>query len=124
MFTHGIRFEVAQDALGALLAHWFEAAAHALDAANPDPACLAEIEAEQRKLRSLRHDLDSCDAAQNRGCDCRARAAGEAALFPRVSCAAGIHCLPQIPIAADTGWGTATADNPNPCRPDFRTFSR
>lgn len=27
--THGIRFEVAQDVLGALLAHWSEAAAEA-----------------------------------------------------------------------------------------------
>jgi hypothetical protein len=63
-FTHGIRYEVAQDVLGALLAHWAEAAAQALDAVNPDPAHLAEIEAEQRKLRSLRHDLDPRDAAQ------------------------------------------------------------
>lgn len=37
MFTHGIRLEVAQDVLGALLAHWSEAAAQALDATNPDP---------------------------------------------------------------------------------------
>ncbi len=49
-FTHGIRLEVAQDVLGALLAHWSEAAAQALDAANPDLGRLAEIEAEQRKL--------------------------------------------------------------------------
>jgi hypothetical protein len=56
-FTHGIRFEVAQDVLGALLAHWSEAAAQALDAANPDPGRLAEIEAEQRKLRTLRHEI-------------------------------------------------------------------
>lgn len=67
MFTHGIRLEVAQDVLGALLAHWSEAAAAALDAANPDPGRLAEIEAEQRKLRSLRHDLDPRDAAQRPG---------------------------------------------------------
>jgi len=65
-FTHGIRFEVAQDVLGALLAHWSEAATQALDAVNPDPACLAEIEAEQRKLRCLRHDLDPRDVAQMR----------------------------------------------------------
>ncbi|MEO6278193.1 hypothetical protein [Roseateles sp.] len=63
-FTHGIRLEVAQDVLGALLAHWSEAAAQALDAANPDSGRLAEIEAEQRKLRSLRHDLDPRDAVQ------------------------------------------------------------
>lgn len=31
MFTRGIRSEVAQDVLGALLAHWSEAAAQALD---------------------------------------------------------------------------------------------
>ncbi len=64
MFTHGIRFEVAQDLLDARLSHWSEAAARVLDAANPDFARLAEIEAEQRKLRSLRHDLDPRDAAQ------------------------------------------------------------
>ena len=63
-FTRGLRQGVAQDVLGALIAHWSEAAAQALDAANPDPARLAEIEAEQRKLRSLRHDLDPRDAAQ------------------------------------------------------------
>jgi hypothetical protein len=63
-FTHGIRLEVAQDVLGALLAHWSEAAAQALAAANPDPGRLAEIEAEQRKLRNLRADLDLRDAAQ------------------------------------------------------------
>ena len=64
MFTRGIRFEVAQDVLGALVAHWSEAAAGALDAANPDPGRLAEIEAKQRKLRNLRADLDPHDAAQ------------------------------------------------------------
>jgi hypothetical protein len=63
-FTHGIRLEVAQDVLGALLAHWSEAAAQALDAAKPDPGRLAEIEAEQRKLRNLRADLDPRDTAQ------------------------------------------------------------
>ena len=36
MFTHGIRFEVAQDVLGVLFAHWAKAAAKARDAANPD----------------------------------------------------------------------------------------
>ncbi|NMG72661.1 hypothetical protein [Parazoarcus communis] len=64
MFTHGIRFEVAQDVLGTLLAHWSEAAAQAQDAANPDPGRLAEIEAEQRKLRNLLHALDPRDMAQ------------------------------------------------------------
>jgi DNA-binding MurR/RpiR family transcriptional regulator len=39
-------------------------AAQALDAANPDPGQLAEIEAEQHKLRSLRHDLDPADLAR------------------------------------------------------------
>ena len=62
--TRGLRLEVAQDVLGALLAHCSEAAAAAFDAANPDPGRLAEIEAEQRKLRTLRHDLDPRDAAQ------------------------------------------------------------
>ncbi|MEX8503833.1 MAG: RHS repeat-associated core domain-containing protein [Leptothrix ochracea] len=42
-FTHGIRLEVAQDVLGALLAHWSEAAAQAQDAANPDLGRLASV---------------------------------------------------------------------------------
>lgn len=40
------------------------AAAQAFDAANPDLGRLAEIEAEQRKLRNLRADLNPRDAAQ------------------------------------------------------------
>jgi len=64
MFTRGIRFEVAQDVLGALIAHWAEAAAQVRDAANPDASRLATIQAEQRKLRILRDVLDPHDAAQ------------------------------------------------------------
>jgi len=55
-FTRGIRFEVAQDVLGALLAHWSEAAAQALDAANLGLGRLAEMrDRVARKLRSLHH---------------------------------------------------------------------
>ena len=64
MFTRGIRFEVAQDVLGALIAHWAEAAAQVRDAANPDASRLVTIQAEQRKLRILRDVLDPHDAAQ------------------------------------------------------------
>lgn len=60
----GVRFEVAQDVLGALMAHWAEAAAQVRDAANPDAEHLAAIEAEQRKLRTLRDELDPTDLAQ------------------------------------------------------------
>lgn len=63
-FTRGLRFEVAQDVLGALLAHWAEAAADALESAEADPARLAEIERQQRKYRNLRADLDPRDAVQ------------------------------------------------------------
>ena len=63
-FTRGIRFEVVQDVLGAVIAHWSEMAAQARDAANPDADYLAAIQAEQRKLRNLRADLDPRDAAQ------------------------------------------------------------
>ena len=45
-FTQGIRFEVAQDVLGAVIAHWSEMAAQARDAANPDADHLAAIQAE------------------------------------------------------------------------------
>lgn len=64
MFTQGIRFEVAQDVLGALIAHWSASAAEVRDDPQTDPARLAEIEREQRKLRNLRHELDPRDAAQ------------------------------------------------------------
>ena len=64
MFKRGIRFAVAQDALGALIAHWSALAAEALDGVNPDPGRLAEIEAEPRKYRNLLHSLDPRDAAQ------------------------------------------------------------
>ena len=63
-FTHGIRFEVAQDVRGALIAHWTEAAAKVRDAADPDASRLSTIQAEQRKLRILRDELDPDDAAQ------------------------------------------------------------
>ena len=70
MFTRGIRFEVAQDVLGAVIAHWAEAAAQVRDAANPDADHLAAILAEQRKLRIPRDELDPADFAQGemRGC--------------------------------------------------------
>lgn len=64
MFTRGLRLEVAQDVLGALIAHGAEAAARERDAAKPDPGRLAGIEAEQRKWRELRDSLDARDAAQ------------------------------------------------------------
>lgn len=63
-FTRGIRFEVAQDVLGALIAHWSAQAAEVRDAANPDVSRLAAIQAEQRKLRILRDELDPHDLAQ------------------------------------------------------------
>ncbi|MCE1187119.1 MAG: hypothetical protein LWW92_16130, partial [Rhodocyclales bacterium] len=82
LFTRGIRFEVAQDVLGAVIAHWAEAAAQARDAANPDAGHLAAIQAEQRKLRTLR--MTSTPAVRNR----RARASGPEALCSCVSPAA------------------------------------
>jgi hypothetical protein len=55
-FTRGIRFEVAKDVLAAVIVHWAEVAGQALDAANPDADYLAAIQAEQRKLRTLRDE--------------------------------------------------------------------
>lgn len=63
-FTRCIRLEVAQDVLGAVIAHWSEIAGQARDAANPDADHLAAIQAEQRKLRILRDKLDPADLAQ------------------------------------------------------------
>lgn len=63
-FTRCIRLEVAQDVLGAVIAHWSEAAAQVRDAANPDADHLAAIQSEQCKLRALRDELDSHDLAQ------------------------------------------------------------
>ena len=48
----------------AVIAHWAEAAAQVRDAANPAASRLAAIQAEQRKLRLLRDELDPDDAAQ------------------------------------------------------------
>ena len=62
-FIRSIRFEVAQDVLGAVIAHWSAQAAEVRDAANPDASRLATIQAEQRKLRTLRDELDPHDAA-------------------------------------------------------------
>lgn len=62
-FTRGIRLEVAQDVLGAVIAHWSAQAAEVRDAANLDASRLAAIQAEQCKLHLLRDELDPDDAA-------------------------------------------------------------
>lgn len=64
MFRAGIRHEVAQDVLGALIAHAAHELAQARQAQTPDPARIAAIEAEQRQWRDRRAALDHRDAAQ------------------------------------------------------------
>jgi hypothetical protein len=64
MFKTGIRHEVAQDVLGALIAHAAHELARAREATNPDPARIAAIGAEQRQWRDRREALDHRDAAQ------------------------------------------------------------
>ncbi|WP_229002596.1 hypothetical protein [Xanthomonas oryzae] len=102
MFTRSIRLEVAQDVLGALIAHWAEAAAKVWDAANPDASRLAAIQAEQRKLRILRDELDPRDTAQ-----IEVVIAEHAPLLcPRVSGGASLRCprkFLQPPTTATRG---------------------
>ena len=61
MFTRGIRFEVAQDVLSTVMAHWSEMASQGQEAADPDAAHLADIQVEQRKSRVLRDELNPAD---------------------------------------------------------------
>ncbi len=50
--------------LGALIAHWSAQAAEVRDGSQTDDSRLATIQAEQRKLRRLRDELDPDDIAQ------------------------------------------------------------
>lgn len=63
MFKTGIRHEVAQDVLGALIAHAAYELARAREATNPDSARIAAIEAEQRQWCDRRETLDHRDAS-------------------------------------------------------------
>jgi hypothetical protein len=59
----GVRYEVACDVLGAIIAHHSEALALEREKPIPDDAVVAGIEADKRALRALRDWLDPKDAA-------------------------------------------------------------
>ena len=58
-----VRYEVACDVLGAIIAHHSEALALEHEKPIPDDAVVARIEADKRALRALRDNLDPKDAA-------------------------------------------------------------
>lgn len=59
----GVRYEVACDVLGAIIAHYSEALALEYEKPIPDDAVVARIEADKRALRALRSSIDPKDAA-------------------------------------------------------------
>jgi predicted transcriptional regulator YheO len=59
----GVRYEVACDVIGAVIAHHSEVVATELDKAEPDPAVIAAAEAAKKALRDTREALDTRDAA-------------------------------------------------------------
>lgn len=59
----GVRYEVACDAIGALLAHYAALIATERDKDAPDAGVIADAEAEQRRLRDAREALDPADAS-------------------------------------------------------------
>ena len=65
IFKAGIRCEVAQDLIGALIAHAAHELAQALDAQNPDAQRIAGLRVQQQQWRDRREALDHRDAAQN-----------------------------------------------------------
>ena len=59
----GVRYEVACDAIGALIAHHAEVIGTERSKPSPDEHVIAEAEAAQRHLRDERDELDSRDSA-------------------------------------------------------------
>lgn len=59
----GVRYEVACDVIGAVIAHHSEVIATELDKAEPDRAVVAAAEAAKKALRDTREALDTNDVA-------------------------------------------------------------
>lgn len=59
----GVRYEVACDVIGAVIAHHSEVVATELDKAQPDQAVIDAAEAAKRALRDTREVLDTNDIA-------------------------------------------------------------
>jgi len=59
----GIRYEVACDILGSIIAHHAEVIGQERETEQPNEQAIAEAEAAQRALRNVREDLDAKDAA-------------------------------------------------------------
>lgn len=58
----GVRYEVALDLIGAIIAHQSEVIALERDKPEPDQAAIEEAQNAKRALRDLREDLDANDA--------------------------------------------------------------
>ncbi len=54
----GVRYEVALDVLGAIIAHHSEAIAAEREKATPDEAVIAAAQKAKDELRTIREDLD------------------------------------------------------------------
>lgn len=59
----GVRYEVACDVIGAVIAHHSEVVAIELDKPEPDQAVIAAAEAAKKALRDTREALDTNDIA-------------------------------------------------------------
>ena len=58
-----VRYEVACDIIGSIIAHHAEVIGKEREKPQPDEAVIADAEAHQRKLRDLRESLDAKNAA-------------------------------------------------------------
>ncbi|MDX9737690.1 MAG: hypothetical protein RBT53_06015 [Azonexus sp.] len=60
----GVRYEVALDILGAIIAHWSAVTATERDKPTPEASIIAEAERASAELRDLRDALDPRDSQQ------------------------------------------------------------
>lgn len=58
----GVRYEVACDVIGALIAHHAEIIGIEREKQEPDQSVILANEQEQKKLRTVREDLDARDS--------------------------------------------------------------
>jgi hypothetical protein len=58
----GVRYEVACDVIGSLIAHYSEVAGAEMEKDQPDQAAIDAAEAEKSKLRKIRDELDPANA--------------------------------------------------------------
>ena len=59
----GVRYEVACDIIGSIIAHHAEVIGQEREKPQPDEGVIQEAEGHQRRLRDLRENLDAKNAA-------------------------------------------------------------